>query len=116
MRLKSPIFLFLICFSFYFVNSQNKLDIDSLLTIYKSQIPDTTKTKTLNNIINYYMYRKPSKAKHYAFEFLNLSEKINYDSGKSLALYQLGVVYNNLDLLDSSRYYYNSSLKLANKI
>ena len=114
MKLKTLIFVSLLIS--ITVLSQNKPDIDSLLTSYKNQTPDTSKVKTVNKIINYYMYRKPSKAKQYAFEFLNLSEKINYDSGKSLALYQLGVVYNNLDMLDSSRHYYKSSLKIANKI
>lgn len=96
--------------------SQNKMNIDSLLTVYDKQPLDTLKAKTANNIINYYMYSSPEKAKKAAFELLSLSEKINYDSGNSLALYQLGVVYNNIDKLDSAKYYYNSSLKIAKKI
>ncbi|WP_406683572.1 tetratricopeptide repeat protein [Seonamhaeicola sp. MEBiC1930] len=98
------------------INSQNKMKIDSLLSVYKKQPLDTLKVKTANNIINYYMYRSIDQAKKYAFESLNLSNEIDFDTGKSLALYQLGVVYNNQDKLDSAKYYYNSSLKIANKI
>ncbi|UKM64198.2 tetratricopeptide repeat protein [Flavobacteriaceae bacterium GSB9] len=51
-----------------------------------------------------------------AFNLLKLSKEINYESGKSLALYQLGVVYNNFDALDSAKHYYTSSLKIAKKL
>ncbi|WP_025744012.1 tetratricopeptide repeat protein [Aquimarina pacifica] len=92
---------------------QNKKTIDSLLAMYQNQSLDTVKINTANNIVNYYMYRSSDKAKKYAFELLDISKKINSKKGKSLGLYQLGVVYNNLDQLDSAKYYYTSSLELA---
>lgn len=116
MYYKNIFSLVFIIICFQSMSSQNKLNIDSLLTQYKKQKPDTSKTKTINSIINYYMYRDAEKAKQYGFEFLKLSEDLDYKSGISLALYQLGVYYNNLDKLDSAKYYYNSSLKIANKI
>ena len=99
-----------------FVFAQNKMDIDSLLSVYEKQSLDTLKIKTANNIVNYYMYRDPSKAKEYAKRELELSNQLNYKSGVSLANYQLGIVYNNLDNTDSAKYYYNSSLKIAETI
>ena len=59
--------------------------------------------------------QRPIKKQCYGYS-LKLSKELSYDSGKSLALYQLGVYYNNLDKLDSAKYYYNSSLKIAHKI
>ncbi|MCL6295257.1 tetratricopeptide repeat protein [Jejuia spongiicola] len=110
-----PLFLFFVL-NIQNSGSQNNTDIDSLLAVYKNHPKDTIKAKKANQIINYYMYRSSGIAKKYAFELLDLSNEIDFDSGKALALYQLGVVYNNIDKLDSARYYYNSSLKLANKI
>ncbi|MFY0714284.1 tetratricopeptide repeat protein [Seonamhaeicola sp. NFXS20] len=109
-------FLILIFYGNTLAYAQNKMNIDSLLNVYQKQPLDTLKIKTANNIINYYMYRSNKLAKKYAFEALNLSEKIDFKSGTSLAYYQLGVVYNNIDLLDSAKHYYKSSLKIAEKI
>jgi len=95
---------------------QNKSSIDSLLGVYKSQPKDTLKVKTINNIVNYYMYRSSVKAKQFASEQLKLADELNFMSGVSLAYYQLGVIYNNNDKIDSARYYYNSSLKLAKEL
>lgn len=106
---------------FIFINlsfafPQNKMDIDSLLSSYDAQALDTFKVKTANNIVNYYMYRNPLKAKDFAFKELTLSKQLNYDSGVSLANYQLGIIYNNLDNIDSAKYYYNTSLDMAKRI
>lgn len=109
-----PILIFVL-FSNQIFTQNNKL-IDSLLSAYQKQSLDTLKIKTANNIVNFYMYRSSDKAKKYAFELLNISKKINNERGKSLGFYQLGVVYNNLDKLDSAKFYYNSSLKLAKKL
>ncbi len=98
------------------VFSQNKLDIDSLMSVYEKQPLDTLKVKTTNNIVNYYMYRDPNKAKDFAKRELSLSYQLNYKTGISLAYYQLGIVFNNLDVADSARHYYNSSLKIAEVI
>jgi tetratricopeptide (TPR) repeat protein len=98
------------------VVGQNKMNIDSLRTVFNNQPLDTLKVKTANHIVNYYMYRNPDQAKKFADLELQLSNELNYDAGVSLAYYQLGIVYNNLDKLDSARYYYNSSLDIAEKI
>ncbi|MEP2936447.1 MAG: tetratricopeptide repeat protein [Gilvibacter sp.] len=116
--MKTKVFFFLVLFVFAFQNSssQNKLDIDSLLTTFERQELDTFKVKTANNIVNYYMYRDPGKAKEFAFTQLQLSNQLDYDSGRCLAQYQIGIVYGNQEQIDSSRYYYNKSLQLAEKL
>ncbi|MFL1012727.1 tetratricopeptide repeat protein [Flavisericum labens] len=106
--------LFLVLFQIG--GSQNKMNIDSLLTAYEAQAIDTLKTRTTNSIINYYMYRSPDKAEYYAKELLRLSNQLEYKSGISLAYYQLGILHNNKDKIDSAKYYYNSSLKIAKEL
>ncbi|NER11705.1 Tetratricopeptide repeat-containing protein [Muriicola jejuensis] len=109
--------LFILCFGYSVPgNAQNMLPIDSLLSAYNAQDPDTLKVRTINHIVNYYMYRDPEKAKQFAHEELDLSLKLDYKSGISLANYQLGIVHNNMDQIDSARFYYTSSLQLAKRI
>jgi len=94
-------------------SSQLNFDIDSLLVVYKSQKLDTNKVITNNKIINYYMYRNPELAKKYAFEQLTLSNEIQFSGGQSMANYQLGILYNNVNKVDSARYRYTQALKFA---
>ena len=98
------------------IYAQNKLDIDSLIYQFEKLPSDTLKVQTANHIVNYYMYRDGSRAMEYAQKELQLSEELGYDSGIALANYQLGIVYNNLDEIDSAKYYYKKSLKLARQI
>lgn len=116
--MRTSIYCFLLFFVVVVQNSiaQNKLDIDSLLTTFERQDLDTLKVKTANNIVNYYMYRDPAKAKQYAFTQLSLSNNLDYDSGRCLAQYQIAVVYGNQEQSDSARYYYYRSLQLAEKL
>lgn len=116
MKLKVTLVLLFAYLNFPNLFAQNRLDIDSLLMVYQKHSNDTLKVKTINNIVNYYMYRTPKKAKQFAFELLDLSNSLEFKSGQSLGQYQLGVVYNNQDALDSARYYYNGSLKIADQI
>jgi tetratricopeptide (TPR) repeat protein len=99
-----------------FMFSQNKLNIDSLLTVYKNQPLDTIKIRTVNHIINYYMYRSQAETKKYALEQLNMSKKCDFKSGLALANYHLGNLYHNISQLDSAKYYYEKSLFLGNQL
>ena len=96
--------------------SQNKLDIDSLITTYQRQQLDTAKIKTTNHIVNYYMYRQADSAKQYIDKLVGLSKQLDYISGQSLGYYQYGVYFNNKDQIDSAKFYYNKSLVLANQL
>ena len=116
--MKTPIALLLYLFLIgpQLLFAQSKMNIDSLLSVYQSQSRDTTKAKTANAIINYYMYRNNDLARRYAFELLDLSEQIDHLPGKCLALYQVGVCFNNQDQLDSASFYYQESLIIAQEI
>ncbi|GMN08941.1 hypothetical protein MTsPCn9_06030 [Croceitalea sp. MTPC9] len=100
-------------FSYLKVSSQLNFDIDSLLVNYKTQKLDSSKVITNNKIINYYMYRNPELAKKYAFEQLAISNEIKFSGGQSMANYQLGILYNNVNKVDSARYRYTEALKFA---
>lgn len=98
------------------VRSQSHLDIDSLLTAHGNQTADTTKVKTANAIVNYYMYREPGKSRLYIADMIDLSNELDYARGKCLGYYQMGVYFNNQEKLDSAKYYYGLSLKIADQI
>ncbi|WP_350288527.1 tetratricopeptide repeat protein [uncultured Croceitalea sp.] len=107
-------FLIVLALLFYVkVSSQLNFNIDSLLIDYNQQKLDSNKVITNNKIINYYMYRNPELAKKYAFEQLAMSNNIKFSGGQSMANYQLGILYNNNNKVDSARYRYTQALKFA---
>ena len=108
-RLILVLFIVSSCMSF----GQNQSPIDSLLTAYNQHKEDTLKLKTINNLINYYMYRNTPEVKPYADEMLALALKLKNVKGESLALYQLGVYYYTSFEADSASSYYNQSLEIA---
>lgn len=113
MSSNKTLFIVLALFFCLKASSQLNFDIDSLLVVYKSQKLDSNKVITNNKIINYYMYRNPELAKKYAFEQLALSNEIQFSGGQSMANYQLGILYNNVNKVDSARYRYTEALKFA---
>ncbi|WP_431129808.1 tetratricopeptide repeat protein [Flagellimonas flava] len=112
---KNALTLFVLMCSFN-LTAQNKMDIDSLILQFKNQPLDTLKIQTIKNIVNHYMYREPEQAKEFAIKELKFSKRLDYDSGISLANYHLGIIYYNLDNIDSARHYYKTSLQLAKEI
>ena len=110
---KKTLFRLLFLFFCFKGLAQLNFDIDSLLLAYEQHELDTLKVMTNNNIINYYMYRNPELAKKYAFEQLDISNQIEFSGGQSMANYQLGILYNNVNNVDSARYHYTESLKYA---
>jgi tetratricopeptide (TPR) repeat protein len=113
-KIKITLLLFFMCG--WTMVSQNKLNIDSLLSHFKEQPLDTLKIQTAQNIINYYMYRNPEEAKHFALKELELSNLLDYELGISLANYHLGMIYYNVDKIDSARHYYKTSLQIAKRM
>ena len=113
--MKNSLTLFLI-FGFACCAAQNRYDVDSLKTRYENQPADSLKFATLNHIVNYYMYRDAEKAYDYIQEELRLAKEIDLSSGEALAYYQMGIILNNKDQLDSARYYYNKSLKMGKEL
>ena len=95
------------------LNSQSLANIDSLLQAYSRQPADTAKLITANQIVNYYMYRDAGQAERFAREQLQMAKTLQHEPGLALAHYQLGIVFNNLDQIDSAKYQYQVSLQKA---
>ena len=110
---KKRLTLFLFVLGTTTITAQLNFNIDSLLRAYEQHDLDTLKVITNNKIINYYMYRSPELAKKYALEQLAISNEIEFAGGQSMANYQLGILYNNVNNVDSSRYHYTEALKFA---
>ncbi|MEX0291649.1 MAG: tetratricopeptide repeat protein, partial [Flavobacteriaceae bacterium] len=113
MNQKKRITFILFLLGSYTLSAQLNFNIDSLLQAYEQHKMDSLKVYTNNNIINYYMYRNPELAKKYAFEQLAISNEIEFSGGQSMANYQLGILYNNINNVDSARYHYTEALKYA---
>lgn len=112
---KKPLLLLLFILLCSTSFGQNKSRIDSLLTAYNQHKEDSLKLRTINNLINFYMYRNTPEVKPYAEEMLTLARKLKNVKGESLALYQLGVYHYTLFETDSASNYYNQSLQIALK-
>lgn len=65
--------------------SQNKKEIDSLLTVLKSTKVDTTKCSVYNQISNFHLYSNPDEGIEYANKALVLAQKINWQTGIGVA-------------------------------
>ncbi len=95
--------------------TQNLLDIDSLLTLYPTQT-DTTQLRTINHIVNYYMYRDIEQAQSFAYLQLQRSDSLGDPTATALAHYQVAHSHYNLDQLDSARHHYVLSLELGKEV
>lgn len=113
MSLKN-ILLAIFCFAFS-IHSKAQLygKEDSLLTAYKKGKADTNQVKTINHLVNVFLYSEPEKAKEFIEEGLILSNKLNYQKGQNMFLYQKGAYYTNLPNYDSAVIAYNQALKYA---
>lgn len=97
------------------VLAQNKLDIDSLLSVYDQQ-QGKVKLLTNNHIVNYYMYRDIDTAGKYVRAQLKLANELAFDSAIALANYQMAVYHSNLNNTDSSVYCNMTSLEMARRL
>jgi len=75
------------------LSAQNNqlLAVDSLLTIIKTQKQDTLLAKNLNLISWNYIYQDAEKGIFYAKKALQLSEKLNWQTGMGEAFINLGI-------------------------
>src|SRR5947209_3065497 len=88
--MKKALFI-LLCF-YSVCNAQNK-QIDSLMNVLKTAKEDTNKTITLNALSDKLRITgNYEKAKMYANDALQLSEKINYKIGKCNAYNRIGTI------------------------
>ncbi|HRH02290.1 MAG TPA: adenylate/guanylate cyclase domain-containing protein [Bacteroidia bacterium] len=75
-----------------FANADDRA-IDSLKTVVKSGIDDTTKVNALNSLCKKYLGNNPQEAIKIATEAKELAEKTGFQKGKAYALKNIGIAY-----------------------
>lgn len=70
-----------------------QVNLDSLLTVLKSGVEDTTTVNVLNQIAKGYVYQNPDTARTFAKRALMLSEKIDWKLGAARSHSSLGICY-----------------------
>ena len=110
-------FISIILLSISFANlAQEYVEPDSLLKLYKSQPDDSTKVKTLHALFNSYLYNDPEIGKEYAKKQLILAKKLDYKRGIAQGYYDLGVYFNNIDLIDSAEMNYLKAMNIYEEL
>ncbi|MEZ4989851.1 MAG: tetratricopeptide repeat protein [Saprospiraceae bacterium] len=99
-----------------FASGQSTSSVDSLLHFYEVQPDDTTKVKTLHQLFNAYLYNDLEKAAEYANAELRLSQMIDDPKGIAMANYDLGVMFNNTNVADSTLFYYQRALNIYQEL
>tara|TARA_Y100001933_G_scaffold52185_1_gene51148 strand:+ start:5293 stop:7146 length:1854 start_codon:yes stop_codon:yes gene_type:complete len=89
--------------------------LDSLMQVYQSQEDDTSKVNTLKKLFDIQLYITPEKAKTLAIETIALSKKIGYEKGETIGHYNLGSYYYIIQKNDSSTFYNEKTIQLADK-
>ncbi len=82
--------------------SQNDKKLDSLLQVYSIEKVDTTKIKTMREIVKLQVLVKPKMAEKYAKEMIALSKKNNYKRGLVSGYNGVGTSFYYQGLLDSA--------------
>ncbi|HEV8082001.1 MAG TPA: tetratricopeptide repeat-containing sensor histidine kinase [Chitinophagaceae bacterium] len=103
------IFLSSLCFS------QNNY-VDSLRLIVSKSRGDTSKVNNLLQLSKAYISSSSQEAIKYGNEALNLSQKLNYKSGKAYALKNIGMVYYNQARYVETIVHWNQSYLLFDSI
>lgn len=90
--------------------------MDSLEIKYENASEDGKKLELLTQLYNRYLYKDAGKAMAFAFEQLNLSQKLGDRRVEAQANYHLGVCNANKGLVDSTKYYYSQAQEIATLI
>ncbi|PTX63792.1 tetratricopeptide repeat protein [Kordia periserrulae] len=100
--------VYIICFLCYASFAQT----DSLETKLKTIPNDTTKVKLLNDLARSNFNKNIKKSLAYLSDAITLSQEINDNIGLSDSYKNLGTAHYYLSQLDSTKFYWNKSLKL----
>ncbi len=90
--------------------------IDSLENILQSSPKDTFKVNLLNELCRSYLNINPQKSLEYGFAAINLSDELNFFTGKANTFNSIGVVYMQQSDFSTALAYYDSSLKIFERI
>ncbi|WP_350285736.1 tetratricopeptide repeat protein [uncultured Croceitalea sp.] len=109
------VFLVLFLFSpvLIYTQLQGKDLIDSLTRVYNSQPEDYKKVQTSARLFYAEIYTNPKRGEKHARNCIRISEKINYTSGITVGLFHIGVYFDLIHQIDSSKYYYSKALEHA---
>lgn len=97
--------------------AQDQKKLDSLLHVYSAQKEDSSKSKTLNEIIKFRFFNNPDEiTRKYIEEMIELSKKINRSKGVSAGYYWLGEYFRKKNILDSSAIFIKKAIAVNEKI
>ena len=114
-QLARYLFLFIVCYS-TMLNAQPIQNVDSLLQINRTLEDSEEKVETLAHLYNAYLYSDQELAREFAKQEIELSKKIDFVKGVATGFYHLGVYYNNIGNIDSTKYYYTQAKELFEQL
>ena len=110
--------LFLSILALFFLSqnafSQNIKLIDSLITVFETSTINAEKVKATQTLFHKFKHENPEKAYEYALKGLELSKTNNNKKGEGLGYLNLAYYYRYLPNNDSSRFYFEKSVKTLN--
>ncbi|NER15640.1 tetratricopeptide repeat protein [Spongiivirga citrea] len=95
--------------------SQNDKKIDSLTIELKNATQDSIRLKIFEKLFSEEIYSNPTNAKKHATQAMNIAKKIGKENSYNQAIYAIGNYYFIVQEQDSSKYYYQKALRLAEK-
>lgn len=93
------------------LSAQNEIKIDSLINAFENESNEVNKIKTAQILFHKFKHENPEKAYEYALKGLNLSKANNNKKGEGLGYLNLAYYYRYLPNNDSSRFYFEKSIK-----
>lgn len=115
MKCKLSIITIILCSFQYPIHSQ-KLNLDSLLTVLKTQKEDTSKVNLYRNICGTMRFTDPVKAIEYGKKGIELSKKLGFDKGTAGNYLNTATAFSYADKLDSALYYLNIAIQYSLKV
>lgn len=109
---RSSALLFILVFLPSFLFAQDKQKSDSLFNLLKTA-EDTQRVNVLRDISHLYRHDNTKLALDYADQAIKLAFELDWESGKFSTTMQKGLVYYNMSRHDSSIFYFEKALILA---
>jgi serine phosphatase RsbU (regulator of sigma subunit) len=93
---------------FSFAQANKK--VDSMKALLKTELPDTQRATIYDQLADRLRFIDPEEDKEYAMKGIQLSRKINYQSGLATGYNQYGIAMENAGRFEEAIAYYDSSL------
>ncbi len=94
-------------------NQKNKKALDSIINVVNSMPDDTLKVAGYGTLFEKLQFNNPDLAFSYSKKALNLSKKLGYKKGVAGSNFQFADFHRSKGNIDSARFYYDASAKLA---